>query len=72
MLKIFENLSDAVKGVFFIFAGVILLFHTLGVLQKGLNYILIIISIYLIALGFVKIGGVEKFKQITQKNSKGG
>ena len=46
--------SDNFIGNMSLVFGVILLLHTLGVLEKWLGYILIILSIYMIIFGFIK------------------
>jgi len=47
-------------------AGIILFFYALGILKKEL--IIIFIAIYLLALGFVQLGGVEKAKALLKRN----
>jgi len=54
------------KGLFLMLAGIILFFYALGILKKEL--IIIFIAIYLLALGFVQLGGVEKAKALLKRN----
>jgi len=65
--KIFEKISEPVKGALLILAGLALLLHTFGILKEILYYALIAMAIYLIIVGFVKIGGVEQVKCVIKK-----
>ena len=67
MKHFFDGMSDSVKGALWMASGFILLLHTLGILQRFLGYILVIISLVLIVVGFMKAGGVEVVKKITKK-----
>ncbi len=56
MERIFNYLlSEAQKGVALIIAGIILLLHTLGIIERGLDIIIIIGSLYMIVLGCYKM-----------------
>jgi len=66
----FGSLPDAVQGSILMVLGIILLFHTLGVLQKYLSVILVLLSIYMIIIGFIKTGGVESVKKLVAKKKK--
>jgi hypothetical protein len=52
------TLTKQHKGFIYIAVGLILLLHTLGVIEKGLNYIIIFGSFALIVCGFIKIDGM--------------
>jgi hypothetical protein len=60
LLIIFKDLSDTIKGVLFIIAGLILLLHTLGIIQRGLDILIIGLSIYMIIYGFIKANYHQK------------
>ena len=66
-MKILENMSETVKGVILIIAGFALLLNTLGILADILWYVLIVMSLYLIFVGFVKVKGMEFVKTMMAK-----
>ncbi|MFC1841776.1 hypothetical protein ACFLYA_01770 [Candidatus Dependentiae bacterium] len=59
------DLDKAKKGLLLMLAGVILFFYTLGILNK--EFIIFLIAICLIIIGFIMFGGVEKAKQLCRK-----
>ena len=64
-MGMFESLSEKAKGIAFITFGIILLLHQLGILRKGLGYyIVIVIALYIIALGIFKLNGVKKLQEL--------
>jgi len=69
-MKIIQNIPEAIKGAILITAGFALLFHTLGILKDFLWYALLVISLYLILLGFVKVGGIQAIKGMFRKKNK--
>ena len=67
-MSIFESLSEKAKGIAFITFGIILLLHQLGILRKGLGYyIVLVIALYIIALGIFKLNGTKKLQQFMKK-----
>ena len=66
----FKNLSDSWKGNLLILFGLVLLFHTLGVLTQYLGAILIIISIAMIIIGSMKAGYYKKLMKMMKKKNK--
>ena len=69
-MKIIDSIPEKIKGGILIVSGLALLFHTLGILQSFLWYALIIISIYLIFIGFIKINGIRAIKCMFKRESK--
>ena len=55
MLSIWKNLSEQNKGIILVSIGTVLLLHTLGLIQKGLSYIIILSALYMIGLGLIKL-----------------
>jgi hypothetical protein len=51
-----ESLNKELRGIGLIVAGSILLLHTLGILQKWLNWFLVFFAIVLIIYGFIETG----------------
>ena len=67
MFNIFQNMSDKQKGILLIIIGSILFFHTLGIIQTGLNYIIIVGSLIMIIYGFMLINVHKKVMAYLQK-----
>ena len=67
-MKIIKNMPEVVKGAVLMVAGLALLFHTLGILKDFLWYALLVISLYLIVIGFIKVRGVEIVKSMLKKD----
>ena len=67
VLLIFKDLSDSGKGLFLMLAGFILLLHTLGIMQRGLDLIIIIASLYIIVYGFIKAKYHQKILVLIKK-----
>ena len=61
------NLSSLQRGILFIMAGLILLLHTLGIIEKGLGYIIIAGSIAMIGYGVYLMEGHKKIVVLLQK-----
>jgi len=60
-----NNINKTAKGLFLMLSGVILLFYAFCILKKEL--IIFVIAMYLIALGFIQFGGVDKVKSLLKK-----
>lgn len=60
MFNYWSKLSEQNKGIILVGVGAILLLHTLGLVQKGLNYIIILSAIYMIGLGLIKLDVQKK------------
>jgi hypothetical protein len=60
-------MSDKQKGILLIIIGTILFFHTLGIIQTGLNYIIIIGSLLTILYGLVLINVHKKVMTYLKK-----
>lgn len=67
MFTMLQALSDKQKGILLIVIGSILFFHTLGILQAGLNYIIIIGSLLMIIYGFMLVNIHKKVMAYIQK-----
>lgn len=67
MFNTWNTLNDQTKGLILVVVGSVLLLHTLGVIQKGLNVLIILSSLYMIGLGLVKLDAINKFADILRK-----
>ncbi len=54
MINLYEQLSHKQQGMLLIAIGAVLLLHTMGVIERGLNWIIIATSIAMIIHGFFK------------------
>ena len=63
-------LSDTTKGILLIAAGTVLLLHTLGIIQKGLDGVIIVFAVAFIVIGLLKIR-VDKMVMGKLKEYKG-
>ena len=60
MFNFWSKLSDQNKGIALIGIGALLLLHTFGFVQKGLNLIIILSALFMIGLGLSKLGVLQK------------
>ena len=67
MFNLFERLSEIQKGTLLIVSGLILLFHTLGIIETGLNYIIIFGSLFMIVYGLVLVNVHKKIMALIKK-----
>ena len=55
-----NKLSDQQQGILMMVAGVVLLLHSLGILQRGLGLLIVVAGALLLYYG-VKMAGYEKY-----------
>jgi len=60
-----NDVNKISKGLLLMVAGLVLLFYALGILTK--EFIIILIAIYLFALGFIQFGGLKKAQALFKK-----
>lgn len=48
--------KDLLRGLLYMVGGIVLLLHTFGLLQRGVNVVLVILAILIILYGFLKSG----------------
>jgi hypothetical protein len=66
-MPLLSFLPEIYQGIIIMIAGIILLLHTLGIIERGLDYLIMGGAIYMIILGFVKIDGIEKIRKLFTK-----
>lgn len=65
-----DSIPSQLKGLLIIIAGTLLLLHTLGIVERGINTILIAASVAMIIYGFFMTGYYRKLiKNSNQKPS---
>lgn len=68
MLELFQKLPNTYQGITLIISGIILLIHTLGIIETGLNLIIIAAALYLIACGLIKIGAYNRILLLLKRH----
>ncbi len=63
-----RNLSERTQGIIFIFIGIVLLLHALGIVARGINLIVIGMAIYLIIIGSIKSGAYETLIRMIKRD----
>ncbi len=56
---LFNKLSEFQKGIALIIAGSVLLFHTLGIIERGLDVIIVAGSLFMIGSGAIKVKAIK-------------
>lgn len=62
-----DDLSKEVKGTVYIILGSVLLLHTLNILQKWLNWILVLTALGMIVYGLTQVGFTAKVVEKLQR-----
>ena len=62
-----RNLSDKQKGIILMVAGFVLLLHTLEIIERGLDYIIIISALMMIVTGFMQGGFDRKIQKLMKQ-----
>lgn len=70
MFDFAKNISPTGKGYILMAAGILLLLHTLGVIVKGINILLIIGSLFMIGYGFIKADCQTKLRALFNRSQK--
>jgi hypothetical protein len=63
----FKQLPDKVQGVLYFVAGIVMLLYALGILEKGINLVVIVIAVCLMLFGYMKIGMHDKIMHLLAK-----
>lgn len=69
-MALLNFLPEIFQGIIIMVAGIILLLHTLGFMEQGLQYLIIAGALYMIVLGFIKMGGLEQIRRLTTPTPK--
>ncbi len=56
MFEYFQKLPNIYQSLILMASGFVLLLHTLGIVETGLNLLIILGAIYMIVCGFIKSG----------------
>jgi len=69
MFKYYRDLSETQQGLILLLTGTIVLLHTLGIVQWGLDAVIVIVAVAMIISGFIKIKGMQKVQKILDKKN---
>ena len=64
-----QDLSKEFRGTVMMLFGIVLLLHTLNILQKWLNWILVFSSIAMILYGFMESGLWKKIQKLPKDDN---
>jgi hypothetical protein len=72
MFEMFKRLPDAYQGVIYILLGITAILYALGIIEKGIDTVIILFAICMVVLGCIKIGLYHKtinaLSRITKKS----
>ena len=60
MFEVLNRFSNPVQAIVYFFSGLIIALYSLGLVGKGINFLVILFALYLMFVGFVKSGLYEK------------
>jgi hypothetical protein len=63
----FKQLPDKVQGLLYCVAGIVMLLYALGILEKGINLVVIAIAVCLMIFGYIKLGIHDKVMRLMHK-----
>lgn len=65
-----RSLNDMQKGIVCIIFGILILLYALNFFQKWLNVVVVGGAVFLLVYGFMKIGGIEKIKELFHRKKR--
>ena len=66
----FKQLPDKVQGLLYLVAGIVMLLYALGIVEKGINLIVILVAACLMLFGYMKLGMHHKIMSLLGKKNK--
>ncbi len=70
MFGAFKRLPDFYQGVIYILLGVTAILYALGIIEKGIDVIIILFAICMVVLGCIKTGLHQKIMDTLHKVKK--
>ncbi|HEX4068703.1 MAG TPA: hypothetical protein VHX42_01270 [Candidatus Babeliales bacterium] len=55
-MNYFQKLPDKLQGLLCVVAGVVMILYALGLVQKGINFVVIVMAACLMFFGYMKLG----------------
>lgn len=63
----FQKLPDKAQGLLYLVAGIVMLLYALGILEKGINLVVIAAAVCLMLFGYMKLGIHDKVMRLVHK-----
>jgi hypothetical protein len=63
----FQRLPDKVQGLLYLVAGVVMILYALGLIQKGINFVVILVAACLMLFGYMKLGIHQKVMRLVHR-----
>ena len=63
----FQRLPDKVQGLLYVVAGVVMILYALGLVQKGINFVVILVAAFLMLFGYMKLGIHQKVMRLVHR-----
>jgi len=70
MTMFIDRLPNTLQGLLYMAAGLIIVLYALGLVQKGINFAVIIGGLFLMTLGYGKSGLGEKVSALMHRNKR--
>ena len=70
MFNAFQRLPELYQGIIYFMAGSILLLYALGIIEKGITVIVVLLAVCMIGVGFVKMGLYKKSVEALDQRKK--
>ncbi|HLW72949.1 MAG TPA: hypothetical protein VKR54_02790 [Candidatus Babeliales bacterium] len=67
MMNSFQRLPDKVQGLLYLVAGVVMILYALGLIQKGINFVVILVAACLMLFGYMKLGIHQKVMRLVHR-----
>jgi hypothetical protein len=63
----FQRLPDKVQGLLYLVAGVVMILYALGLIRKGINFVVILVAACLMLFGYMKLGIHQKVMRLVHR-----
>lgn len=66
-MNAFQRLPEKVQGLLYLVAGAVMILYALGLIQKGINLVVILIAACLMLFGYMKLGIHKKVMHLIHR-----
>lgn len=66
-MNFFQKLPDKMQGLLCVAAGIMMILYALGLVQKGINVVVIAVAACLILFGYMKLGIHNKVMHLVHR-----
>jgi hypothetical protein len=67
MMNAFQRLPEKVQGLLYLVAGIVMILYALGLIQKGINLVVILMAALLMLFGYMKLGIHKKVMHLIHR-----